>query len=162
MKGRCFNCGSSAHLRRDCTAKTSSTSTSTSTPSAGPMGDGSQPKKVSKVKATPKPAVKGSAGDSQKLKTAGGDELKPKEVTNTASGGASEGTQGGDSTTTEPMGEPSTGGSRADARSHKPPEVHQVFEGRADEVRGRRELWWTWRVRLVGWRCYSWASTSQA
>ena len=108
MKGRCFNCGSSAHLRKDCTAKTSSTSTSTSTPSAGPMGDGLQPKKVSKVKATPKPAVKGSAGDSQKLKTAGGDELKPKEVTNTASGGASEETQGGDSTTTEPMGEPST------------------------------------------------------
>ena len=137
--------------------------TSTSTPSAGPMGDGSQPKKVSKVKATPKPAVKGSAGDSQKLKTAGGDELKPKEVTNTASGGASEETQGGDSTTTEPMGEPSTrGGSRADARSYKPPEVHQVFEGRADEVRGRRELWWTWRVRLVGWRCHAWASTGQA
>ena len=108
MKGRCFNCGSSAHLRRDCTAKTSSTSTSTSTPSAGPVGDGSQPKKVSKVKATPKPAVKGSAGDSQKLKTAGGDELKPKEVTNTASSGASEGAQCGDSTTTEPMGEPST------------------------------------------------------
>ena len=108
MKGRCFNCGSSAHLRRDCTAKTSSTSTSTSTPSAGPVGDGSQPKKVSKVKATPKPAGKGSVGDSQKLKTAGGDELKPKEVTNAASGGASEGAQCGDSTTTEPMGEPST------------------------------------------------------
>ena len=108
MKGRCFNCGSSAHLRRDCTAKTSSTSTSTPTPSAGPVGDGSQPKKVSKVKASPKPAAKGSAGDSQKVKMANGDDLKPKEVVNTAAGGASEGAQCGDSTTTKPMGEPST------------------------------------------------------
>ena len=58
MKGRCFNCGSSSHLRKDCTAKTSSTSTPTSTPAGGPAGDSSQPKKVSKVKATPKSAAK--------------------------------------------------------------------------------------------------------
>ena len=107
MKGRCFNCGSSAHLRKDCTAKTSSTSTSTPTPSTGPVGDGSQTKKVSKVKASPKPATKGTA-DSQKVKTANGDDLKPKEVVNAASGGASDGAQCGDSTTTESMGEPST------------------------------------------------------
>ena len=94
MKGRSFNCGNSAHLRRDCTAKFSSTLTSTSTPSAGPAGDGSQPKKVSKVKATPKPAAKGSAGDSKNCEdswrrrgeTQGGGQRA-------ASGGASEGTQ---------------------------------------------------------------------
>ena len=142
MKGRCFNCGSSAHLRRDCTAKTSSTSTSTSTPSAGPVGDGSQPKKVSKVKATPKPAAKGSAGDSQRAKTVNGDDVKPKEVMNTASGGASEGTQCGDSTATEPMGEPST--EAAAELMREATSLLQVFEGRADEVCGRRELWWTW------------------
>ena len=107
------------------------------------MGDGLQPKKVSKVKATPKPAVKGSAGDSQKLKTVDGDDLKPKEVTNTASGGASEGTQGGDSTTTEPMGEPSTEAA-AELMREATSLLKSIRSLKADEVRGRRELWWAW------------------
>ena len=145
MKGRCFNCGSSSHLRRDCTAKTSSTPTSTPAQQGGSAGDGSQQKKVSKVKAASKPSAKDSPGDSQKGKAANAGEMNPKEVVNTVSGTTSEGTQGGESTTTEPMGEPST--EAAAARGHKPLEVHQVIEGRADEVRGRRELWWTWGVR---------------
>ena len=110
MKGRCFNCGSSSHLRKDCTAKTSSTSTPTSTPAGGPAGDSSQPKKVSKVKATPKSAAKDQAVDAQRSpgKTPNGSEVKPKEVVSTTPGGTPDGTQGGDSTATEPMGEPST------------------------------------------------------
>ena len=110
MKGRCFNCGSSSHLRKDCTAKTSSTSTPTSTPVGGPVGDSSQPKKVSKVKATPKSAAKDQVVEAQKSpgKTPNGSEVKPKEVVSTTPGGTSDGTQGGDSTATEPMGEPST------------------------------------------------------
>ena len=110
MKGQCFKCGSSSHLRKDCTAKTSSTSTSPSTPAVGPAGDSSQPKKVSKVKATSKSAVKDQVVDPQKGagKATNGGEAKPKEMVNAASGGVSEGTQGGDSTATEPMGEPST------------------------------------------------------
>ena len=82
-----------------------STLTSTSTPSAGPAGDGSQPKKVSKVKATPKPAAKGSAGDSKNCEDSW---WRRGETQGGGQRGASEGTQGGDSTTTEPMGEPST------------------------------------------------------
>ena len=108
MKGRCFNCGSSSHLRRDCTAKTSSTPTSTPAQQGGSAGDGSQQKKVSKVKAASKPSAKDSPGDSQKGKAANAGEMNPKEVVNTVSGTTSEGTQGGESTTTEPMGEPST------------------------------------------------------
>ena len=108
MKGRCFNCGSSSHLRRECTAKTSSTSTSTPAQQGAPTGDGSQQKKVSKVKAASKPVAKDSPGDAQEGKAANGGEMKPKEVASGLSGATSEGTQGGESSTTEPMGEPST------------------------------------------------------
>ena len=108
MKGRCFNCGSSSHLRRECTAKTSSTSTSTPAQQGAPTGDGSQQKKVSKVKAASKPVAKDPPGDTQKGKAANGGEMKPKEVVNGLSGATSEGTQGSESSTTEPMGEPST------------------------------------------------------
>ena len=62
----------------------------------------------SKVKAASKPSAKDSPGDSQKGKAANAGEMKPKEVVIGLSGATSEGTQGGESSTTEPMGEPST------------------------------------------------------
>ena len=50
MKGRCFNCGSSTHVKKECPLKGPSTSgSSTATPN-GAGGDGAQPKKVAKVK----------------------------------------------------------------------------------------------------------------
>ena len=55
-----------------------------------------------------KPVAKDSPGDAQKGKAANGGEMKPKEVASGLSGATSEGTQGGESSTTEPMGEPST------------------------------------------------------
>ena len=57
------------------------------------------------MKATPKPAAKGSAGDSKNCEDSW---WRRGETQGGGQRGASEGTQGGDSTTTEPMGEPST------------------------------------------------------
>ena len=60
------------------------------------------------MKAASKPVAKDPPGDAQKGKAANGGEMKPKEVVNGLSGATSEGTQGSESSTTEPMGEPST------------------------------------------------------
>ena len=75
---------------------------------SGVNGDSGSTKKLAKVKAAPKAPTKGQSGDPPKGKSAATSESKPQETTNVANGGAGDEGRGGDSTTTEPMGEPST------------------------------------------------------
>ena len=96
MKGRCYKCGGTSHMRKDCPVKSSSASSPPATSSNGAGGDGAQPKKVAKVKAGMKSKSSPESVKEKPLKEQSAEQPMSKEPT------------GGESTATEPMGEPST------------------------------------------------------